>query len=117
MTEQTTSARPQVFCRACGDRIDAEAEICPKCGVRAQRAPLSLDLPTAPNGKSKIAAGILGIFLGAFGIHKFYLGQIGMGILYLVFCWTLIPGIVGFIEGILYLTMSDADFAAKYGGS
>ena len=66
-------------------------------------------------GKSKIAAGILGILLGAFGVHKFYLGKIGLGILYLLFFWTGIPGIIGLIEGIIYLTMSDEDFRAKYG--
>jgi TM2 domain-containing membrane protein YozV len=65
--------------------------------------------------KSKVTAGILGILLGGLGAHKFYLGQIGMGILYLIFCWTMIPGIVGLIEGIIYLTMDDAAFAAKYG--
>jgi TM2 domain-containing membrane protein YozV len=66
--------------------------------------------------KNKTTAGILGILLGDFGIHKFYLGETGMGILYLCFCWTFIPGLVGFIEGIIYLTMSDQSFAHKYGG-
>jgi hypothetical protein len=37
-----------------------------------------------------------------------------MGVLYLLFCWTFIPAVVGFIEGILYLTMSDEAFWAKY---
>lgn len=63
--------------------------------------------------KSKVAAGILGILFGGLGIHKFYLGQIGKGILYLVFCWTFIPGIVGFIEGIIYLCSSDENFQLK----
>ena len=64
--------------------------------------------------KSKVTAGILAILLGGFGVHKFYLGKVGMGILYLVFCWTGIPGIVGLIEGIIYLTCSDAEFQTKY---
>jgi TM2 domain-containing membrane protein YozV len=64
--------------------------------------------------KNKIVAGVFGILLGAFGIHKFYLGQVGYGILYLLFCWTGIPSIVGLIEGILYLVMSDEEFDAKY---
>ena len=63
--------------------------------------------------KSKVAAGLLGIFLGAFGIHKFYLGKVGMGILYLLFCWTYIPGIIGFIEGVIYLCSSDENFQLK----
>mgnify|MGYP003458009378 CR=1 FL=1 len=48
--------------------------------------------------KSKVAAGILAMFLGGIGVHKFYLGQVGMGILYLCFCWTGIPAFVAFIE-------------------
>lgn len=50
-----------------------------------------------------LVAGLLGIFLGYLGIHKFYNGSWGWGILYLVFFWTLIPGLVGLIEGIMYL--------------
>lgn len=63
--------------------------------------------------KSKVAAGILGIFLGGIGVHKFYMGKIGMGILYLLFCWTGIPAIVGFIEGIIYLCSNDENFQLK----
>ena len=57
------------------------------------------------------------ILLGGLGIHHFYLGRIGLGVLYVIFCWTLVPAIVGFIEGIIYLSMSDAAFSAKYDGS
>ncbi len=64
--------------------------------------------------KSKVVAGLLGIFLGGLGIHKFYLGKTGQGILYLLFCWTGIPGIIGFIEGIIYLVSSDEKFYTKY---
>jgi len=63
--------------------------------------------------KSKIVAGILGILLGGLGIHKFYMGKIGMGILYLLFCWTGIPAFVGFIEGIIYLCSNDHNFQVK----
>lgn len=63
--------------------------------------------------KSKVAAGVLGILLGGFGVHKFYLGNIGMGILYLCFCWTAIPAFVGFIEGIIYLCSNDENFQLK----
>ncbi|MFF2446417.1 TM2 domain-containing protein [Neobacillus sp. NPDC058068] len=64
--------------------------------------------------KSKVAAGVLAILLGCFGVHKFYLGKIGMGILYLLFCWTGIPSIIGLIEGILYLTKSDEEWDRQY---
>ena len=58
---------------------------------------------------------VFGCFLGSFGAHKFYLGNTPLGVLYLVFCWAYVPGIVGFIEGIYYLTLSDEQFAEKYG--
>lgn len=98
------------YCSNCGQIIDFKAEICPKCGVRVLPPPGF----TLGDGKNKLVAGILGILLGSFGAHKFYLGKIGWGILYLLFFWTAIPGIVGIIEGILYLTMSDAEFSRKY---
>lgn len=66
------------------------------------------------NDKSKITAALLAIFLGGIGIHKFYLGRVGWGIIYIIFCWTWIPMIVGFIEGIIYLIMSDKNFESKY---
>ena len=69
-------------------------------------------VPTA--SKSKVAAGLLAILLGDFGIHKFYLGQVGLGILYLLFCWTFIPGLVGLVEGIIYLTTNDNEWARRY---
>lgn len=64
--------------------------------------------------KSKTAAGLLALFLGGIGVHKFYLGKIGMGILYLCFCWTGIPAVVGFIEGIIYLCSNDENFQLKH---
>lgn len=67
--------------------------------------------------KSRVAAGLLGIFLGGFGVHKFYLGNWKMGLLYLVLFWTFIPAIVGFIEGIYYLVMGDPKFNATYNGA
>lgn len=60
-------------------------------------------------------AAILALLVGGLGIHKFYLGQIGMGIVYLIFFWTFIPALIAFVEAIIYLTMSDDAFAAKYG--
>ena len=62
-----------------------------------------------------MAAALLALFLGGFGVHKFYLGQPLLGILYLVFCWTFIPAFIAFIEAIILLCMSDESFARKYG--
>lgn len=114
MSGQRNKEADEKFCSDCGENIKAKAEICPKCGVRQFAAPNSL-VSTAPNGKSKIAAALLAFFLGGFGVHKFYLGQIGLGILYLVFFWTFIPSIIAFIEFIILLTMSDESFNQKYG--
>ena len=70
--------------------------------------------------KSKLVAGLLAIFLGAFGIHKFYLGYTGTGIaMLLITLLTLGLGavvmeIIGIIEGVLYLTKDDAAFYYTY---
>lgn len=64
--------------------------------------------------KSRMTVAILAIFLGGLGAHQFYLGKTGLGILYLIFCWTWIPAIIGLIEGIMYLCMSDYEFNRKY---
>ena len=63
--------------------------------------------------KSKIVAGILGILLGGWGVHKFYLGTILAGVVYLVLCWTGSPSILGLIEGIVFLIDDDEKFQAR----
>ncbi|MFA5523440.1 MAG: NINE protein [Tissierellales bacterium] len=123
------------FCPSCGASLDLNAGECKYCGetittslpqqpqapqyqappqqAPAVSQPMYTTTPYKP-AKSKVVAGLLGIFVGGLGIHKFYLGKIGMGILYLLFCWTYVPAIIGFIEGIIYLTKSDAEFNARY---
>ncbi|MBD3238409.1 MAG: NINE protein [Candidatus Moranbacteria bacterium] len=64
--------------------------------------------------KDRITAGVFAILLGGLGVHKFYMGEIGLGVLYLCFFWTGIPALVGLIEGIIYLTYSDEEFQKKY---
>ena len=95
------------FCSDCGKVIKLRAEICPNCGCRQA---FSLNI----NGKNKIAAALFAFFLGSFGAHKFYLGKIWFGVLYLIFSWTFIPGVISIIEGLLFLIMSDQDFNMKY---
>jgi TM2 domain-containing membrane protein YozV len=102
------------YCSHCGAAMASDAVTCARCGVRAV-TPTLTGVYTIPRRKSKVVAGLLGIFFGGLGIHKFYLNQPGWGILYLVFSFTFIPAVVGFVEGILYLTMSDQSFAARYG--
>ncbi len=111
-----TKAADEKFCGDCGSVIKAKAEICPKCGIRQMAPPNTINLGlVTENGKSRIAAALLAFFLGAFGIHKFYLGQIGWGIVYLVFFWTAIPALVALVEFILLLVMSDETLNQKYG--
>ena len=59
-----------------------------------------------PSGRNRIAAALLAFLLGSLGIHKFYLGRVGQGMLYLAFCWTIVPALIGYVEGITYVMMS-----------
>lgn len=69
---------------------------------------------------SKIAAGVCGILLGSLGVHKFILGYTGAGLIMLLVTiltcgWAgLVTGVIGLIEGILYLTKSDEEFVRLY---
>ena len=83
---------------------------------------------TVPGQKSHIVAGLLALFLGSWGIHKFYLGYmtegaIMLGVWFVSFLLTFVLigifplmalGVVAFIEAIIYLTKSDADFERIY---
>ena len=82
-----------------------------------------LAVGSTTSGKSKIAAGLLAIFLGGLGIHKFYLGYTVPGVILLLitcFGWLLlffsniVIAIIVLIEGIIYLTKSDEEFEQTY---
>jgi TM2 domain-containing membrane protein YozV len=64
----------------------------------------------------KLISGLLGIFLGGLGVHKFYLGYTKEGVIQLVVTMVTcgFGSILGLIEGILYLTKSDDEFVATY---
>jgi len=66
--------------------------------------------------EKKLAAGLLGILLGTFGANKFFMGYINEGIIQIVLnivtCG--IATVIPFIEGIIYLTMSDEQFDRTY---
>lgn len=91
-----------MFCSKCGKEIDNEAVICPHCGVPTQNYQAPQQQPNVVinnsnanvntnvvggvgmvSPKSKIVALLLCIFLGEFGIHRFYVGKIGTGIIWL----------------------------------
>ena len=138
-----------MYCRNCGSEVDSKAVICVKCGVqtgtgrdfcyncgvRTQpgaivclRCGAGLTVPMTPGqcaamypgAKSKMAAGLLGIFLGSLGVHNFYLGYTGKAIAQLtltivgILTSCLFFGIFlylgayiwGLVEGIMILTGS-----------
>ena len=66
--------------------------------------------------RTKTAAILWCFFLGAFGAHKFYLGQTGWGIVYLLFFWTGIPSCAAFIELIMLLLMPETEFNRRFNG-
>ena len=118
-----------VFCTKCGAQNDDFSQVCLQC-----QAPLPVIggyqpiQPPAPmyggppatdlqrlGAEKKTIAGICAILLGGFGVHKFILGYTNEGIIQLVLglCFG-IGGIIGIVEGIIYLTKSDEEFARTY---
>lgn len=127
-----------MYCKNCGSEMDNNAAVCVKCGVASGNGSsycpncgqatmpganactscgvlLAQPVP-AGEQKSKVAAGLLGIFLGGLGVHNFYLGNTSRGLIQVLVC--LIGGIVtcglaaaameiwGLVEGIMILTGS-----------
>lgn len=99
----------QKYCVECGELIHKEAKLCPNCGVSQP----SFDQSSKSESEQTVA-GIFAILLGGLGVHKFYQGRIGLGVIYLCFSWTFIPAIVGFIEGILILVANEDEYYEKY---
>lgn len=127
-------------CQNCGTENSGYESFCRNCGTmlsnnyqnqQVQQAPNSgMQQQQIPGADKKVIAGICGILFGGFGVHKFILGYQTEGFILLgVFAAALIltfitcgiasplmiiPGIVGLIEGIMYLTKSDEDFVNTY---
>lgn len=72
------------YCHNCGKPVADDAEVCLNCGVAHRKV-------APPNAKSKIAAGLLAIFLGAYGVHNFYLGYTKKAVTQLVLTLVGIP--------------------------
>lgn len=109
------------YCVKCGKQIEESVKFCPNCGASAQEETYSNYNNTvnhnvnSTTSKSKIAGGLLGIFLGSLGVHNFYLGYTNKAVAQLLLTlvgWILCglgpiaAGIWGLIEGILILTGS-----------
>ncbi|WP_010585442.1 GYF domain-containing protein [Schlesneria paludicola] len=104
---RSITSTTHVYCFACGSPTDSRAEVCPKCGVRQRSS-------SGNRKRERVTAALLALFLGGIGIHHFYLGNVALGVLYLVFCLTLIPAIAAWVEFVIFLCMTDANFDAKY---
>ena len=120
-----------MFCKNCGNAMAPQAAVCIKCGCAAGTGTNycpNCGQPTTPNAsvcihcgvaltppvptgeqKSKLVAGLLGLFLGGYGVHNFYLGYTGKAVAQLLItvltCGTgsVASGIWGLIEGIMIL--------------
>lgn len=96
------------FCEKCGKEIEENSSFCSNCGAAVGNT--NQNINTSYNPKSKIGAGILGILLGAFGIHNFYLGYNGKAVAQLLItvltCGiaSVVSRIWGLVEGIMILT-------------
>lgn len=94
------------FCPNCGAPTGPAMVMCPQCKATFKNIDANTGIPST---KSKTAAGLLGIFLGAFGVHNFYLGYTAKAVIQLVItlltCCMCAPvaGIWGLVEGILIL--------------
>ncbi|MBE7024063.1 MAG: zinc ribbon domain-containing protein [Clostridia bacterium] len=91
------------FCKHCGKENSVGATFCGGCGQKIEAAPVQAQVvytntpPVAqPQQKSKIAAGLLGLFVGGLGIHNFYLGYTGRAVAQLVM-WIVTIVSCGFI--------------------
>ncbi|MBQ3052569.1 MAG: TM2 domain-containing protein [Clostridia bacterium] len=95
----------KAFCENCGNALPENAAVCLNCGVAVNNAPV-VD-PSIQ--KSKLVAGLLGIFLGSIGVHNFYLGYTGKAVAQLLIsiltcgAGAAVTGIWGVIEGIMLL--------------
>ena len=79
-----------MYCKYCGAELHPNAYTCPNCGCRTDNPDC-----TRPQGKSMLAAGLLAIFLGIFGIHNWYLRRFKPAAVQL--CLTLLSGIAIFL--------------------
>ena len=88
--------------------------------ARAQQFTMKLSQPTINDVTyeyfKRMTAGILALFLGVFGVHKFYLGYTGAGVLQLVLTFFTCGAakVIPIIEGIIYLTKTDEEFIETY---
>lgn len=110
-----------MFCKYCGCNVNDDTTVCPHCSAdissdrpktteQKSETKFSDGVPVGKYGKSKLVAGLFAILLGGIGVHHFYMGNIGLGVVDILFSWTGLPGLIGLVNGIIYLTESDEAF-------
>ena len=98
------------FCANCGSQLEDNSEFCPSCGTNQNgggnpQQNMNNNTNNNSQAKSKLVAGLLGLFLGGWGIHNFYLGYTNKGItqIFVTIFTCGIGSLWGFIEGIMIL--------------
>lgn len=106
------------FCTNCGQSLEEGINNCPNCGAPVSNNTTNTNNNTnnySNNGnqsgpKSKMVSGILGILLGTFGVHNFYLGYTNKAVAQLLItvlscgAFSVVSAVWGLIEGIMILT-------------
>ena len=98
-----------MYCRKCGADV-GNSKFCPSCGAEIVQASSGPTYDPGVKTVNKIAYGLIAIFIGGLGIHRFYAGKWVSGVIYLLFCWLMIPGIIAFIEGIVALCRDSDEY-------
>ena len=100
-------------CTECIQNIDPSLLICPLCHT-AQGLEALAGIDPHIHIKNQKLTIWFSFLLGGLGLHKFYLGQYLKGSLYLVFSWTLVPMIVGWVDAFRTMKMSPFNFEQRY---
>ena len=108
--EHKERGKGEKYCHSCGELLRKNADACSRCGSQQTVSGST----SQSDGSGQTIAGILAIFLGGFGIHKFYQGNMKIGMLYLLFCWTVVPAVIGLGEGILILLADSNEYEREY---
>lgn len=98
------------FCRHCGTELQESSRFCPSCGKNqdesesssaAENRPVPVRAEVSP--KSRTVAAILCFFLGCFGVHRFYVGKIGTGVLMIFASFFVIGEVWALVDFIVIL--------------